>query len=36
MLLYDPFMLPFKNDPRFKAYCHKVGLPAPGESLQRT
>jgi TolB-like protein/Tfp pilus assembly protein PilF len=29
-LLYDPFILRYKDDPRFAAYCHKVGLPAPG------
>jgi TolB-like protein/Tfp pilus assembly protein PilF len=30
-LLYDPFILRFRNDPRFAAYCRKIGLPAPGE-----
>jgi tetratricopeptide (TPR) repeat protein len=29
-LLYDPFILRFKNDPRFAAFCRKVGLPVPG------
>jgi TolB-like protein/Flp pilus assembly protein TadD len=32
-LLFDPLLLRFKNDPRFAAYCRKVGLPVPGESL---
>jgi serine/threonine-protein kinase len=27
-LLTDPFILPYKNDPRFAAFCRKVGLPA--------
>jgi tetratricopeptide (TPR) repeat protein len=31
-LLYDPFILRYKNDPRFAAFCRKVGLPAPGET----
>ncbi|HZX70105.1 MAG TPA: tetratricopeptide repeat protein [Rhodanobacter sp.] len=26
-LLTDPFILPYKNDPRFAAFCKKVGLP---------
>jgi serine/threonine-protein kinase len=30
-LLYDPFILRFKHDPRFAAFCRKVGLPVPGE-----
>jgi TolB-like protein/Tfp pilus assembly protein PilF len=29
-LLYDPFILRYRNDPRFAAFCKKVGLP--GES----
>ncbi len=28
-LLFDPFILRFKDDPRFAAYCRKVGLPVP-------
>ena len=35
-LLYDPFILRFKDDPRFSAFCHKVGLPVPGEVRQQT
>lgn len=31
-LLYDPFILRFKHDPRFSAFCRKVGLPVPGEA----
>ena len=31
-LLYDPFILRYKDDPRFAAFCRKVGLPVPGES----
>jgi TolB-like protein len=30
-LLYDPFIQRFKDDPRFAAFCRKVGLPPPGE-----
>ncbi len=30
-LLYDPFLLAYKDDPRFAAFCKKVGLPVPGE-----
>jgi TolB-like protein/Flp pilus assembly protein TadD len=29
-LLYDPFILRYKNDPRFAVLCKKVGLPVPG------
>jgi TolB-like protein/Tfp pilus assembly protein PilF len=28
-LLYDPFIMRYRNDPRFTAFCRKVGLPAP-------
>jgi hypothetical protein len=28
-LLYDPFILRYKDDPRFTAFCRKVGLPMP-------
>jgi len=30
-LLYDPFLLRYKGDPRFAAFCRKARLPAPGE-----
>src|SRR5581483_11150118 len=30
-LLYDPFILRYKNDARFAAFCKKVGLPTPAE-----
>ena len=30
-LLYDPFILRYKDDPRFAAFCRKVGLPVPSE-----
>ena len=29
-LLDDPFMLRYKDDPRFATFCKKVGLPVPG------
>jgi TolB-like protein/Tfp pilus assembly protein PilF len=35
-LLYDPFILRFKDDPRFAAFCKKVGLPTPAEVGKRT
>jgi TolB-like protein/Flp pilus assembly protein TadD len=35
-LLFDPFMLRYKNDPRFAAFCNKVGLPTPAEVGKRT
>jgi TolB-like protein/Tfp pilus assembly protein PilF len=34
-LLFDPFILRYKDDPRFAAFCRKVGLPAPGEAAPR-
>lgn len=34
-LLFDPFILRFKDDPRFAAFCRKVGLPVQGESSAR-
>jgi len=35
-LLYDPFILRYKDDPRFGAFCKKVGLPTPAEVGKRT
>jgi Tfp pilus assembly protein PilF len=35
-LLYDPFILRYKVDPRFAAFCRKVGLPTPAEIQRRT
>jgi TolB-like protein/Tfp pilus assembly protein PilF len=32
LLLFDPFILRYKDDPRFAAFCRKVGLPVPGEA----
>jgi len=34
-LLYDPFILRYKDDPRFAAFCRMVGLPVPGETSAR-
>ena len=34
-LVYDPFILRYKDDPRFTAFCHKVGLPVPGKASAR-
>jgi hypothetical protein len=34
-LLYDPIMLHYKDDPRFSAFCKKVGLPTPDEVKRR-
>ena len=31
-LLFDPFILRYKDDPRFAAFCRKVGLPVSGEA----
>jgi TolB-like protein/Tfp pilus assembly protein PilF len=35
-LLYDPFILRYKNDPRLTDFCRKVGLPTPGAASDRT
>ncbi len=34
-LLYDPFILRYKDDPRFAAFCRKVGLPVSGKAPVR-
>jgi TolB-like protein/Tfp pilus assembly protein PilF len=34
-LLFDPFILRYKDDPRFAAFCRNVGLPAPTETASR-
>jgi TolB-like protein/Flp pilus assembly protein TadD len=34
-LLHDPFILRYKDDPRFAAFCRKVGLPTPSEVERR-
>lgn len=31
-VLQDPFLLRFRDDPRFAAYCHNEGLPPPSDS----
>ena len=33
---YDPFILRYKNDPRFAAFCKKAGLPTPAEVGKRS
>jgi TolB-like protein/Tfp pilus assembly protein PilF len=35
-LLYDPFILRYKDDLRFAAFCRKVGLPVPGEAPRKS
>ena len=34
-LLFDPIILRYEDDPRFAAFCRKVGLPVPGETPAR-
>jgi TolB-like protein/Tfp pilus assembly protein PilF len=34
-LYFDAFILRFRDDPRFAAFCRKVGLPVPGETSSR-
>jgi hypothetical protein len=34
-LHFDPFILRFRDDPRFAAFCRKVGLSVPGETSSR-
>jgi len=35
-LLYDPLILRYKGDPRFAAFCRKVGLPVPDDAADTT
>jgi TolB-like protein/Tfp pilus assembly protein PilF len=35
-LLVNPFLARYKDDPRFAAFCKKVGLPTPAEVGKRT
>jgi TolB-like protein/Tfp pilus assembly protein PilF len=35
-LLYDPFILRYKDDSRFAAFCGKVGLTVPGEAPRKS
>jgi TolB-like protein/tetratricopeptide (TPR) repeat protein len=35
-LLYGTFIMRYKDDPRFAAFCRKVGLPTPAEIGRRT
>lgn len=35
LLLFDPALLRLRDDPRFAAFCAKVGLPAPRDSEAR-
>jgi hypothetical protein len=32
----DPFILRYKDDLRFAAFCRKVGLPVPGEASRES
>jgi hypothetical protein len=32
-LLLDPFILRYRDDPRFAAFCKKVGLPATTDAV---
>jgi hypothetical protein len=34
-LLYAPFILRYKDDPRFAAFCQKVGPPVPAQARAR-
>jgi len=35
-LLFDPFILRYRADPRFAAFCRKVGLPVPGAAARKS
>jgi hypothetical protein len=32
LLRFNPLILRFKDDPRFVAFCRKIGLPVPGNA----
>lgn len=32
-VLYDPLLLRYRDDPRFAAFCHKIGLPASTDAV---
>jgi TolB-like protein/DNA-binding winged helix-turn-helix (wHTH) protein/Tfp pilus assembly protein PilF len=34
-LRFDPFILRYKDDPRFETFCRTIGLPVPGEASAR-
>jgi len=36
LILFDPFITRYKDDPRFAAFCRKVGLPTPAEVARQT
>jgi hypothetical protein len=31
-IYFSPFVVRYKGDPDFAAFCRKIGLPVPGES----
>ena len=33
MLLYDPLILRYRNDPRFAAFCRKIDLPTTTDAV---
>jgi TolB-like protein/Tfp pilus assembly protein PilF len=35
-IYFDPFILRYKDDPRFAAFCRKIALPVPGENSAGT
>ena len=34
-LLFNPFLLRYRHDPRFATFCRKMGLPLPGDAVSR-